>query len=241
MAFLANVDRLASEPRQPTLRRPLDPLNHLPEFVQTHLPEIAIAGALAWGAGFRLYFVMFVFGLAGAMGWWELPGHLDVISHPLVLFATGLMALVELFADKLPILDSVWDLAHTVIRIPAGAGLAAAVFGDAGGAVALSAAILGGGIAATTHLSKSGTRAAANASPEPLSNMALSTAEDIVVLGGSWLAVAQPAIFLVLLAAFLIAMLALIGLLWRGAKRLLQAARRQPAIPTVSRDRMPPS
>src|SRR3954468_24835397 len=95
-----------------------------------YLPDIAIAAALAWGSGLRAYAVLFATGCAGALGWIELPEHLHVLQHPAVLSASGFMACVELFADKLPWLDSVWDAVHSFIRIPAGAALAAAVFGD---------------------------------------------------------------------------------------------------------------
>src|SRR5918996_5795413 len=84
------------------------------------LPEIAIALALAWGAGLRAYAVIFAVGLAGALGWVELPGHLDVLQHPVVIAASGFMTLVEFGADKLPWLDSVWDAGHSFVRIPAG-------------------------------------------------------------------------------------------------------------------------
>src|SRR5256885_192769 len=90
-----------------------------------NLPELAIALALAWGAGLRAYLVVFAVGIAGALGWVELPGHLDVLQHPLVIGASGFMALVEFGADKLPWLDSVWDAVHSFVRIPAGAALAA--------------------------------------------------------------------------------------------------------------------
>lgn len=190
--------------------------------LQTHLPELAVAGALAWGAGVRLYLVVFIFGLASALGYWQLPSHLVVISHPLVLAAAGFMMIVELFADKLPFLDTAWDAVHTFIRIPAGAALAAAAFGDSGVAIAAAAAILGGGVTATTHFSKAGTRVAANASPEPLSNVALSLTEDAAVVGASWLAMSQPAIFVVLLLIFLIAALFLMRWLLIGARRLFR-------------------
>ena len=128
--------------------------------LERHLPDIAIAAALAWGSGLRAYAVIFAVGLAGALGWMELPGHLRLLEHPLVLGASGLMTAVEFFADKLPWLDTAWDAVHSFIRIPAGAALAAAVFGDSGAAVALAAAILGGTLAAGAHLAKAGTRAA---------------------------------------------------------------------------------
>jgi hypothetical protein len=180
------------------------------------LAELAVAAALAWGAGLRAYAVIFAVGLAGYLGYLELPGYLDVLQHPLVLAASGFMTLVEFFADKLPWLDSLWDAAHTFIRIPAGAALVAAMFGDSGAAVAAAAAILGGTLAAGAHFAKSGARAAINTSPEPFSNWAVSLSEDALVPFGLWLAFAHPAAFFVLLALFVLAAVLLARLLWRG-------------------------
>src|SRR5256885_9342081 len=84
-----------------------------------NLPDLAIALALAWGAGLRTYAVIFAVGVAGAMGWVELPGYLHVLEHPLVIGASGLMTLVEFGADKVPWLDSLWDAVHSFIRVPA--------------------------------------------------------------------------------------------------------------------------
>ena len=176
------------------------------EALTSHLPDLAIAAALAWGAGLRLYLVVFLFGLAGFLGAWPLPSHLTMLAHPAVLAAAGFMAFVELFADKLPWLDSVWDLIHTFIRIPAGA--------------ALAAALLGGSLSATSHFAKAGTRAVANTSPEPFSNLALSFGEDVAVTGGAALAVANPGLFLALLMLFVIGALAVIVVVLRGARRL---------------------
>lgn len=194
----------------------------MPETLMTHLPDLALAGALAWGAGLRLYLVAFLFGLASFMGWWPLPEHLKLLGHPLVLGASGFMATVEMFADKLPWLDSVWDGLQTFLRIPAGAAMAAAVFGDAGPAVTLAAALLGGSLTATTHFAKSGTRAVANTSPEPFSNIALSLTEDVAVVGGTWLALHQPLIFIGLLLVFVILALLLLRLLLKGFRRVLR-------------------
>jgi Domain of unknown function (DUF4126) len=191
------------------------------DLLQRHLPDLAIAAALAWGSGLRAYAVIFALGLAGVLGWLELPEHLRLLQHPMVLGASGLMTAVEFFADKLPWLDSVWDAVHSFIRIPAGAALAAAVFGDSGAAVALAAAILGGTLAAGVHLAKAGTRAAINASPEPFTNWTASLAEDAMVPLGLWLAFVHPIVFFVLLAIFLLAAVLLLRLIWRGLRRLV--------------------
>jgi hypothetical protein len=189
------------------------------------LPEIAIAAALAWGSGLRLYAVLFLVGFAGWIGWIELPAQLGLLAHPLVLGASGLMTLVEFFADKVPWLDSVWDAVHSFIRIPAGAALAAAVFGDSGAAVALAAAILGGGIAAGTHLAKAGGRAAINTSPEPFSNWGASLVEDGAVPAGLWVAFAHPVVFLVLLLIFAVAAVLLLRQIARGLNLILTRVR----------------
>ncbi len=190
-----------------------------------HLPELAIAAAIAWGAGIRLYAVLLLVGLAGAMGWVELPAHLKLLAHPAVMGASGFMAVVEMLADKLPWFDSLWDTLHTFIRIPAGAALAAAVFGDSGAAVALAAAILGGTIAAGSHLTKAGARGAANASPEPFSNWGLSLAEDMLVPAGLFLAWTHPAIFLLLLALAMAGAVVLMRSIARGLAGLLRRLR----------------
>ena len=194
------------------------------------LPQVALAVALSWGAGLRLYAVLFIVGLAQHLGWIELPAHFSALASPLVLWASGFMMLVEFFADKVPWVDSVWDAVHTFIRIPAGAALAATVFGDSGTGTALAIAVLGGTVAAGAHFAKAGTRAAANTSPEPFSNWSLSFAEDALVPAGLWLAVAHPALFLIAIAALAIAALLIIRLIARGLASLVRKLRtsRQP-------------
>lgn len=189
------------------------------------LAEVAIATALAWGAGLRAYAVIFAVGLAGYLGWIPLPGHLDVLQHPLVLGASGFMTLVEFAADKLPWLDSLWDAIHSFIRIPAGAALAAMVFADSGAAVTVAAGLLGGGLAAAMHAAKAGTRAALNLSPEPVSNWTASLSEDALVPFGLWLAVAHPVAFFVLLALLVVAAIFLMKFLWKGLAVLGQRLR----------------
>lgn len=170
-------------------------------------PELlALAGALGWASGFRLYAVVFLVGAAGALGWMELPSGLQVLQHPALLGASGFMLFVEFFADKIPVVDSLWDLVNSVVRIPAGAALAAGVFGADSGAMALAAALLGGSLAATSQAAKTTTRAAINTSPEPFSNIGMSLVEDGLVVGAVWLATQHPLVFGVLLLIVVILM-----------------------------------
>ena len=129
------------------------------------LQLVALAASIGWASGLRLYAVLFVVGGLGFLHWVELPGGLQVLAHPYVLAASGFMCFVEFFADKIPGLDSLWDLVHTLVRIPAGAALAASVFGDSSSAAMIAAAILGGTLAAGSHLAKTGSRAVINTSP----------------------------------------------------------------------------
>lgn len=183
---------------------------------------VALAAALGWASGFRLYAVVFLTGLAGFMGWMPLPSGLQLLSHPAVLASSGFMLLVEFLADKIPYLDSLWDVVHTVIRIPAGAALAGAVFGADGASASLVAALLGGTLAATAHATKMTARAAINTSPEPFSNLAMSLSEDALVLLALWLASSHPVAFGVALCIAVTLMFATLALLY---KFLLAVAR----------------
>jgi Domain of unknown function (DUF4126) len=153
---------------------------------------VAIAAALGWASGMRLYAVVFLTGLAGHLGWVPLPPGLSVLAQPVLLWASGTMLAVEFLADKIPLVDSMWDAVHTVIRIPAGAALAAAVFGFDDASRALIAALLGGTLAATSHSAKASTRAAVNTSPEPFSNITLSLLGDASVPVLLWLSWEHP-------------------------------------------------
>jgi len=190
----------------------------LPELDTTHL--IAIAAALGWASGMRLYAVVFLTGLAGYLGWVPLPNGLKLLSNEYVLIASGLMLAVEFFADKIPGLDSLWDLVHTVIRVPAGAALAAGVFGGDSATWAMVAALMGGTLAATAHTAKATTRAAANTSPEPFSNIGLSLLGDAAVPAMLWLAWNEPVWFFVALAAALAIGVTLIVVLFKFLRAL---------------------
>jgi hypothetical protein len=176
---------------------------------------IALAGALGWASGVRLYAVLFIVGGLGYLGWIPLPGKLDLLAHPYVLVASGTMFAIEFFADKIPGIDSLWDFLQTFVRIPAGAALAAGVFGDAPAAWTLAAGIVGGTLATGSHLAKSGSRMAINASPEPFSNWAASFGEDLAVGVMLWLAWVNPIVALVVLALLIVFMVWLIRVVWR--------------------------
>jgi Domain of unknown function (DUF4126) len=208
--------------------------NGLQSFDLTHL--IAIAAALGWASGLRLYAVIFITGAAGYMGWLPLPEGLALLKHPLVLGASFVLGLMEFVADKIPGIDTIWDTIHTVVRIPAGAALAASVFGgtDISGAWALVAALAGGTLAATAHTAKTTTRAAVNTSPEPFSNVAMSLAGDAAVPALLWLAWEHPMWFYPVLAVVVVIALVLIVVLFkflRGLFRRFVPSGQAPAAP----------
>ena len=186
---------------------------------------IALAAALGWASGLRLYAVLFLTGLAGHLGWVALPAGLQVLQQPAMLYASGGLLLVEFVADKVPWVDSLWDTVHTVIRVPAGAALAYAVFGGDQATWGAVAALLGGTLAATAHAAKTTTRAAVNTSPEPFSNLLLSLAGDAFVPTMLWLAWQHPVAFLVVLVLTLVAMVAVTALLFRFLRGLLRRLR----------------
>jgi len=187
------------------------------------LPHLfALAAALGWASGMRLYATVFLVGMAGRLGWLPLPAGLEVLTHNAVLIAAGVLMAIEFLADKIPVVDSLWDTLHTVIRIPAGAALAAGALGADSQSWAVIAALMGGALAATAHAAKAGTRAAANTSPEPFSNIALSLAGDAFVPAMLWLAWTHPfafALLLVLMIALAVLLIRLTFGLLRGLFR----------------------
>jgi hypothetical protein len=194
-------------------------LNALANFDTWQL--VGLAAALGIASGLRLYAVLFIVGASGYLGWISLPHGLATLSHPLVLAASGFMCFVEFFADKVPGVDSLWDVVHTLIRIPAGAALAAGVFGDSSQAMMLAAAILGGTLAAGSHFTKAGSRAVINTSPEPFSNWGASLAEDVAVGGLLWLAIAHPLAAGIVVLALIALMVWLLPKAWRAARRVV--------------------
>ncbi len=176
---------------------------------------VALSAGLAWASGLRLYLVLFLAGLLAHLGYLQLPASLDILKHPLVMGASGVMLLAETVADKVPGFDSFWDSLQTFVRIPAGALLAAFSLGVTDPALVTVAGLIGGTITAGTALSKAGGRLAINTSPEPFSNWTASISEEAAVLGGFWLMLSHPWVFLGLLALFLLLLVWLLPKLWR--------------------------
>lgn len=192
------------------------------------LQSTALATGLAWASGFRLYAAVLLLGLLGRFDVITLPSGLALLQDDWVLWVSGVLAVGEFLADKIPAFDSVWDALHTFVRIPAGSLLAWGVFHDATPAVQLAAALLGGVITSGTHLTKAGTRAIINTSPEPFTNWGASVGEDLTLLGGLYLIWNYPWVFLALLALFLLLAVWLLPKLWRALRRVWRRLRDQP-------------
>lgn len=173
------------------------------ESYEALLATLALTMGASWASGINLYAALLVLGFGGATGNIDLPTELQILQDPMVIGAAGLMYAVEFFADKTPGVDTGWDVLHTFIRIPAGALLAAGAVGDVTPALEISAGIMGGTLAATSHVTKTGTRLLINTSPEPISNWVASFTEDIGVVAGLWIALNHPILFMILLIIFI--------------------------------------
>jgi len=186
---------------------------------------IGLAGSISLLSGWRIYLCTFAVGLAMRTGWLSLPNHisgLDVLANPWVLGISAIGLIAEFFADKLPWLDSIWDTVHTLIRPVGGALLAMAIVDAQDPAWQVVSLLLGGGAALLSHSAKAGTRAAVNTSPEPFSNIALSTGEDVATGGLLALALTNPATAIVIAGMLLLVVVATLLLLHRLVKRLLR-------------------
>jgi len=181
---------------------------------------LALSMGLAWASGINLYATLFTLGYLANTGNIDLPPDLQIVANPLVMGAAGLMYCIEFFADKTPGVDTGWDAIHTFVRIPAGAMLAAGAVGDLNPAVELTAAILGGSLAASSHATKAGSRVLINTSPEPFSNWIASVSEDVIVITGVWASINHPILFLIALAGFILLMIWLLPRIWAGVKKV---------------------
>lgn len=186
---------------------------------------LSVAMGSAWLSGINLYATVVTLGLLQKFSFVKLPGELDILSNGWVLGVAGVMYAVEFVADKIPAVDSAWDAVHTFIRVPAGAILAATAFADFDPTVKTIAMIVGGGVALGSHGLKATTRLAANTSPEPFSNIALSVGEDIFAVGATILMAISPVAILVIVVIFMILLIWLLPKIYRTLRRLMQKIR----------------
>jgi len=199
-------------------------------FIQT----LALAMGSSWVSGINLYAGVATLGLLGRFAHLNLPGELNVLTQWWVIGVASVLYVIEFFADKVPILDSVWDAIHTFIRVPAGAVLAAAAFGDFDKSVQVIAFLVGGGVALSSHGTKAATRAALNTSPEPVSNITASVAEDVVAVGSMSIAPFYPVIVIVIVIIAVIISIILVPRIIKYLRSVVSQVRR-----VVGAERLP--
>jgi hypothetical protein len=189
------------------------------------LTTLGMAMGSAWLSGINLYATVLTLGLLQRFSGIHLPGSMNVVGEWWVIGVAGALYLVEFVADKIPAVDSAWDAIHTFIRVPAGAILAASAFADVSPMVSAIAMLVGGSIALSSHGTKAATRLAANTSPEPVSNIALSVAEDVVAFGSTVLMVFYPVAILVVVIIFILVALWIVPKIVRALRRLIARVR----------------
>lgn len=185
------------------------------------LQSVALAGGMAWASGMRLYAVLFLAGALSYLGYLDLPASLSILENPWIMGLSGVLCLIEFLADKIAVVDSLWDGVQGFIRIPAGALLAALALGEHDPVLMVAVGMLGGALTAGTHFAKSGSRAMINASPEPFSNIAVSFGEDALVASGLWAAIFHPQLFVILLALFVLLLIWLLPKVYRAVRSAL--------------------
>ena len=186
---------------------------------------LSLALGTAWTSGINLYATVTVLGLLQKFNLTKLPGGLDVLDNWWIIGVAGFLYAVEFFADKIPYVDSIWDVVHTFIRVPAGALVAYAATNQTDASVQTIAALLGGGLAFSSHGTKAALRVGANLSPEPVSNWVLSIVEDIIAFAGSLLAVFAPVLIAIVLIIFAVFFLWFFPKVIRGIKKLFNGIR----------------
>jgi uncharacterized membrane protein len=186
------------------------------------ISSFALASGLSWASGLRLYATLFCVGFLAQYGYIHLPTSLSILSNSIVIGVAGFLMVVEFLADKIPYVDSAWDSTQTFIRIPAGALLAMGAINTSDPIIATIAALLGGSLTGMTHATKAGSRVLINTSPEPISNIGTSLGEEGLLLGGGWLALMHPVVFIGVLVFFVVAMLWMLPKLWRGIRGIVQ-------------------
>lgn len=189
------------------------------------ISTLAISMGASWVSGINLYATVATLGLLGRFAHLKLPGDLDVVTNWWVIGVALFLFVIEFIADKIQLVDSVWDIIHTFIRIPAGAVLAATAFGDFDRSVQVIALLLGGGLALSSHGTKAAARAIINASPEPVSNIVVSLSEDILAVGTIVAAVFLPLLVFLIIAAGLIFSFWLLPRVLRFFRKVFQSIR----------------
>jgi len=187
------------------------------------LSTLSLALGTAWTSGINLYATVSVLGLLQRLGGVKLPGGLDVLDNWWIIGVAGGLYIVEFFADKIPYVDSVWDVVHTFIRVPAGAVVAYAAVSDMDPGIVIPATLIGGGFAFASHGTKAAARMGANLSPEPVSNWVLSIVEDIIAFVGVFLAVFAPILIGIVLVIFTIFFFWFFPKIVRAFRRLFNA------------------
>jgi len=186
---------------------------------------LSLALGTAWTSGINLYATVSMLGLLQKFGATKLPGGLEVLDNWWIIGVAGFLYLTEFFADKIPYVDSVWDVVHTFIRVPAGAIVAYAATNEMDASVGVIATLLGGGLAFSSHGTKAALRAGANLSPEPVSNWVLSIVEDIIAFVGSILAVFAPVLIAIVLLIFAIFFVWFAPKVFRAVRKLFNGIR----------------
>ena len=186
---------------------------------------LSLALGSAWTSGINLYATVSVLGLLQRLGGVKLPGGLDVLDNWWIIGVAGGLYIVEFFADKIPYVDSVWDVVHTFIRVPAGAIVAYAAVSDMDPAIVIPATLVGGGFALASHGTKAAARMGANLSPEPVSNWVLSIVEDIIAFAGTILAVFAPVLIAIVLLIFAVFVFWFFPKIYRAVTRLFSGLR----------------
>ncbi len=184
------------------------------------ITTLGTAAGSAWLSGVNLYATVVTLGVLQKFNLVKLPGGLEMLGEWWVIALAAALYAIEFVADKIPAVDTAWDAIHTFIRVPAGAILAASAFAEFDPAVKIAAMILGGGLALSSHGAKAATRLAANASPEPVSNVALSLSEDVIVFGSTILMVFLPVVMLIFVVIFLILTIWLTPKIVRALRRM---------------------
>jgi hypothetical protein len=178
----------------------------------------------SFAAGVNLYATVAILGLASRYGWVSLPPQFQAFNSDIVIGAAVVMYLVEFFADKIPYVDTIWDMIHTAIRPVGGALIAVTTLGEASPTMEGLVALLGGAVAASSHLTKTSTRAAANTSPEPFSNWFLSLGEDLFVVGLGYLALQYPLAALAVASVLLVLIIVFATVIVRTVRRWFRRA-----------------